>query len=1222
MGFAAPRAAVMISAGVFMPPTAEALARGIGGVRRRARVTLVASGAAWLVVAAGGLVLAATLLDRFVHLDSPVARLALLAAIIGAAALICWRYLISPFVFPISDAALAMKIEERFPRFREGLASSLQFLKTDCDPALGSPELQRQAIEETVGLARSIDMTEAVQFAPPRPVLGAAAGIVLLALVFVCVAPADALLAAERLFMPYSASSWPRRTNLRYLSVQFAPVDPETDAPFKIVRGRKLDLLVEDRKSRLPDDVFLEYRLPDESALREPLRHASLRDAVGTLHDVCLLSLPADRGPVWFRVVGGDDDTLPECEMQVVLPPIVERLEVVLTSPAYTARPLERLAPGDGKIRGVVGTKVEFQARSNKPLASASLRVKDKPAGTIALSADSREFRGRFQLSEAGAYGYSFVLKDTDGIENPEAPRYEIEAAADAVPDVTIDQPSGDATVTAVAQLPVTATAKDDLGLREMRLRFHLGDVSATPDATIPLASDLPRPQHHRVSLNWNLRELPLSEGMRIVFHAEATDWFDLGPAHVGKSPPRTLIVVSPQQKEAEIVSRQADVLRVLERAEQIQSRTRAQTGDLAVQLEKAGRLKPTDLDLLKRVQADQREVGQLLAHPSEGAGSLVRDLLAEIRQNQLAGGEIQKRLERFERELSELKESHLGSLDDTLTRAVKTSELQKSASDASNAREQSKSLKTAGHEQGVVLESVRSMLGELARWRDWQGVHDGLREVVESQEKLNADTSDVSRTTLAKRFSELGPQGQADLARLAERQSQLADQVARLKSRLREAANSKQTDGQTDSGAAGDAAAALKSLERANPETAMREIGGALGENNVGQAMAKQQRLLEELKKLDHRLAQRPEGDLKSVVEKMNTAEQQIDALRKDQETLRKQTQQMSADKSHQTAPTIEKLRKEQSRLREGAEDLARELRRLGTDEPSTSASEAAAHMAQAEQQLEQRLTSETQGEQGQAVEQLNRAQSALRQAKREAASQLAQQSAVRIADEIVGLVARQKNVLDETKRLEAERTQQTNWTRGQLRSVQTIAQLERQLQEETGRIAERLMPAEAYAFVLRRGAEEIQAAADRLGQRLTDAKTVSLESEAWSRLRNVVQALKAEAKSRASQQEPKPEAAAGRDRGQNSEPPVPTVAQLQLLKIVQQDLLRRTGDLDRQRKETPQNPTSESTDELQRLTREQGELAGLIERLAVQFFEARDGEHQIAPAPPRKAQ
>ena len=1202
-------------------PMPEALARGIGLVRRRARATLVASGAAWLVVAAGGLVVAAGLVDRSIHLDSPHARLVLLAAVVVASAVICWRYLISPFLFPISDAALAMRIERRFPSFHEGLASSLQFLKTDCDPALGSPELQRQAIDETVRLARSVDMTQAVKFAPPRSVLGAAAGILLVAVVLVCVAPADALLAAERLFMPYSASSWPRRTNLRYLSTVFAPVDPERDAPFKIVRGRKLDLLVEDGKGRLPDDVFLEYWLPDEPVLREPLRHASLRDGAGTLHDVCLLSLPADRGPVWFRVVGGDDDTVPECEMQVVLPPIVERLEVVQTPPAYTARPIEKLAPGDGKIRGIVGTKAEFRARSSKPLAAAALRVKDKPAGSIALAADSREFRGSFVLSEPGAYGYTFLLKDTEAIENPDAPRYEIEAAADAVPDVTIDQPPADASVTAVAQLPVTATAKDDLGLRDMRLQFRLGDASATPEATIPMASALPRPQHHRVSFVWNLRDLPLSEGMRIVFHAEATDWFDLGPPHVGKSPLRTLIVVSPQQKEAEIVLRQADVLRILERTEQIQSRARAQTGDLVVQLEKAGRLKPTDLDILKRVHSDQRDVGELLAHPTDGAATLVRDLLSEMRQNGLPGGDIQKRLERFDRELSELKESHLASLDDTLTRAVKTSELQKSIPDRETAREQSKSLKTAGHEQGVVLESVRNMLGELTRWRDWQGLHDNLRELVDSQEKLNADTSDISRATLARRLSELSPQGQADLARLAERQTQLADQVAHLKGHLREATRSKQPDGQAESGAAADAAAALKSLERANPEAMMREIGGQLAENNVGQAMARQQQLLDELKKLDHRLAQRPEGDLKSAVEQMQRAEQQIDALRKDQESLRKRTQQMSADKSQPAPPAIEKLRKEQTRLREGTEDVARELRRLGTDESSASAGAAAAHMAQAEQQLEQRPTSDTQGEQSQAVEQLNRAQAALRQAKREAASQLAQQSAVKIADEIAGLVARQKNVVDETKRLDGERAQQSQWTRGQLRSVQTIADTERQLQDETGRIADRLQAAEAYAFVLKRGAEEIQAAADRLGQRLTDAKTVSLESEAWSRLRNVVQALKAEARSRAAQQQdPKSASNAEAERGQNSETNVPAVAQLQLLKIVQQDLLRRTGELDRQRKDTTQAPANEGNEELQRLTREQGDLAALIERLAAQFFEGRDGEHQISPAPLRK--
>jgi hypothetical protein len=289
-----------------------------------------------------------------------------------------------------------------------------------------------------------------------------------------------------------------------------------------------------------------------------------------------------------------------------------------------------------------------------------------------------------------------------------------------------------------------------------------------------------------------------------------------------------------------------------------------------------------------------------------------------------------------------------------------------------------------------------------------------------------------------------------------------------------------------------------------------------------------------------------------------------------------------------------------------------------LGTEQSSASSSQAAEHMTQAEQQLEQHPTPDAQAQQAKAVEQLERAQAALRKSKREAASQLARQSAVKIADEIAALEARQKAVLDETKRLDAERTQQSHWTRGQLRSVQTVAQQERQLQDDTGRIIDRLQEAEAYVFVLRRSVEEIQASAERLAQHSTDVKTVQLETQAWSRLRNVVQALKAEAKSRQSQQkDPQAEPNADQEPAPNSEGAVPTVAQLHLLKIVQQDLQRRTAEVDRQRQVSAQNP--EASDELQSLTREQGELASLIERLASQFFGGPDGEHKLMTPPPR---
>ena len=517
--------------------------------------------------------------------------------------MVAWRLLVRSLIFPLSDTAIAMHIERRFPQFEERLSSSVQFLNRDRDERAGSPELQQQVIAETLERAAAVDFQEVVDFSPAVPAIVAAAGIMAVALGLAVVWPTDAAIAVRRLFVPYSAPAWPRQTSLRLLTADFRPIDPEADSPITVIRGQKLELLVEDRRGRaLPDDVSLEYRMSGEPAVKEALRHVSLTGrGQSKSGDYCVISLPAERGPVWFRASGGDDDTMPELEMRVVLSPRVDSLRVTLTPPRYTNRPAETLLPGDGRIRGVVGTLVSFQAKSSKPLASASLMVKGKPAGTTTVeSTDSRGFRGTFVLSDPGTYAYSFRLKDSEGVEGGDSPRYEIEALPDAVPEVAIDEPSADATVTADAQLPITVSAKDDFGLREMRLRFHIGDnAEAAHTSTVPLATDLPRPQHHRVSFKWRLGDLSVSEGMRIVFHAEATDWFDLGPTaspsvprppltqrldnqaairapapvHLGKSASRILTIISAKQKEAEIVSRQADVLRSLERAEQAQSR-------------------------------------------------------------------------------------------------------------------------------------------------------------------------------------------------------------------------------------------------------------------------------------------------------------------------------------------------------------------------------------------------------------------------------------------------------------------------------------------------------------------------------------------------------------------------------------------------------------------------------------------------------------------------
>jgi hypothetical protein len=1203
MDFAEARATGMILPEKDPMPTPPALIERIHVVRMRARLAMAARGVAWFLALVGGLLVLAGVADRMIHFDNPSVRLALLTAVLAAGAVALWRLVLSPFILPLSNLALALRIEERFPGFEERLASSLEFLERDRDANVGSPAMQDRVIAETLARAEPMDFRDVVRFSPAVPGVVAAACVAVFAAGLASYAPGDAVIAARRLFLPYSAPAWPRTTNLRLLTVDFQPIDATTDSPLKVVRGRKLELLVEDPHGRLPDEVMLEYRLPDEPAVRESLRHASLRDRAGNVRDVCLVSLPAERGPVRFRALGGDDDTMPEFEMQVVLPPLLESLKVTVTPPRYTTRPAVTLPPGEGRIRGVVGTQVAFEARSSKLLASAHVSIKGKNAGSATILADRQVFRGSFVLAQPGAYAYAFRLKDSEGIENVDPPRYEIEASADLVPEVTVDVPSADGTVTADAQIPVTVSAKDDWGLREMRLRFHVGENADTHASTLTLAGDLPRAEHHRVSMVWPLSGLAVSEGMRIVFHAEATDWFDLGPAHVGKSPQRILTVISAKQKEAEIVSRQADLLRLLERAEQAQSQTHDQTADLDVQLDKAGRLRPADLDILKRVQADQRQVNNVLASPADGAASAVRGLLEEMRQNHIASPETRQRLERFDRELAELGRSHLAAVDNHLTRAAKMAELPDPSRDAAMRQEQSKALKGARREQEIVLESLRSMLGNLAQWRDWQEVHEALRELVESQEKLNGETADLSRATLAKPLSELGKQEQADLARLAERQAQLGEQVDRIRQRLREAADGLKA---SNPEAAQDAASTLKSLAKSDPQSRMREIGGQLGQNNIGQAMARQHQLLDELRKLDRTFSQRPETDLKSLVGRLGDAGQRIESLRKDQEELRKRTEELSKKKPAKNKdPQLETLRKEQTRLEEAAAETARELRRLGTETPSENMAQAGSHMSRAEEDLEQGRSESAVARQKDAIEQLDHARSALKQSLKRASQKLAQQGLVRVADQLEGLAARQKAALEETKRLDAERAQAGRLTRGQLRSLQSVAGTQNQLHDETARIARGLENAEVYVWALRATAGRMQEAAARLGNQLTDPRTVLLENEAWNRLRDVVQTLKMEFLPENSAEKEQNRQSAEQETPGGEE--IPVIAQLKLLKTIEQDLLRRTTELDRRRQETA-GSSGKDAGELDRLAAEQADLATLIRQMVARRAGAAD--------------
>src|SRR5690606_39427111 len=64
-------------------------------------------------------------------------------------------------------------------------------------------------------------------------------------------------------------------------------------------------------------------------------------------------------------------------------------------------------------------------------------------------------------------------------------------------------------------------------------------------------------------------------------------------------------IFLGPEEKQAELAARQAELIDELDQNVELQDQAFVQTGEIQTQLEKAGGLRTEDIDLLKRIELE-----------------------------------------------------------------------------------------------------------------------------------------------------------------------------------------------------------------------------------------------------------------------------------------------------------------------------------------------------------------------------------------------------------------------------------------------------------------------------------------------------------------------------------------------------------------------------------------------------------------------------------------
>jgi hypothetical protein len=640
----------------------------IAALRGQVRRLLALHGLSWLVFGLTLAVLVAGSADWLIHL-APEVRLALLICVIGLGAWLAVTRVLLPLIVRFADLDIALRIEDRWPGLNDRLASTVQFLRqARGDESLGSQALRDATVEQTLAEVESIDFREVADSRSTRKALLWATLAVALVGTIGTVEPHLSGIAFKRLFRPFGPDRWPQATHLTVV---------ESETPKKIARGMPFSLVVAVAPGeRLPASARVTFRYPDGETATEPLRPTEDGTFRGRIETVAV--------PFSFTVEAGDDVT-PPWSVAVVPPPSLVKTAVRVIAPAYTALASQTLAPGNTQVRAVEGTKIEFEAVANKPIASAILRRGEAVATeSVKVGGDALGLSTAFVVKDSQPFWLE--LKDTEGFASQEAVRFDVRVVKDEAPRVAVDEPSHDREVPAEATVPLQFTIDDDYGIQLVRLVYKVaaGHSEPTGELIIPLWA-APEPhgeggpiKHREVKFNWELSTLKdLQPGSIITFYADARDFDNLKGPNLGRSREMRLRIVSKEDVDRLLEEQLRAIREEADRILAIQKQAKTPVDDALRTLSRTNKLPEPLRDQIKNAEIIQRQVNNRVTNKADGLEQKIRQYQQDTKDFKVNNPDTDRQMAAMREAVERIEDRNLNPADQSLNRATKSFEPQ-----------------------------------------------------------------------------------------------------------------------------------------------------------------------------------------------------------------------------------------------------------------------------------------------------------------------------------------------------------------------------------------------------------------------------------------------------------------------------------------------------------------------------------------------------------------
>lgn len=1113
--------------------TGQGVLTRLDQLRATVRRRLVAYGCC--AVLGGGMLAFLTViaLDWMLGLP-PALRLLGLILFISGFILSSWHWVLSPLRAPVSRDDVAGQLEQRFPQLREQLRSSVNFLEQSHG---GSEPMARRVIEQTERLVDTLQFGQALAIRP----LAVRAGWLLLGIsafaLLVAAVPDWVSIGLKRYLQPLGPTEWPRSVAIRPISGDLTvPVGDSVTVRMEVDRG-------------LHDALRAVLCLRDESG--QVSRLAMHRDADETFY-FTVDSVTVDLA-YWFEA--GDDSTeRAPAAIRTVRRPEVSEAVVTVRPPAYAATRTARVHDlNGGPVKAPIGGMAEIAIRSTKPIpredaAAARLRLADD--ATIALQSDPADpLRATASLVVEENLDFRVELRDELGFENRAAVPYAIVATPDMPPMVTVVEPRGGVELTPVGSLPISIRVEDDFGVTSMALQIE--PLSGTGAHTIDLTTALRAATsgdtvEFAAQYRWGLASMNPSPGDVLEYYITAVDNRDetAGGGQPGRSSPLRVKIITDVEFELRL---RDDIANLEGRVRQISVEQTEMLDRTAAASDRAAQsttISPADRTSVDSLGAQQARLSRRVA-----------DLARRFR-------ELGENLER----------NRPGDRDAAAQLAAVAAALQHISADAmteagralNEAREQSAPdemhdrLESAERSEENVLAQLRTMLGALSRWGNFQSLVTKTRDLLDRQQGLRQRTGEFGKATLGRDVSELSEAEAAQLRKLAWQQQQLAGDVDQLLERMRQL---QPAVTEKDPAAGESIDAAMRAAAAADLSRRLDSASEALQQNRTAAASAEQKAAGDALRKLLAALEERDTRELAQLRKRLDRAREQVAELLDEQQTIFDVTREASTRAMDQTDWAT--IQQQQRSLRRNTASLADELVEMPRmDSVARPVKQAATPMTAAEDRLQQQAAIEALPRQTEAIELLREALAELDRVSAQSEHEALVRTLGQIEEDLDAIITAQREVLRAVVVLRAAVEAQGRVARGEAREAARLARDQAAVREMVEALRPDFEKVVVFSWALERTADRMDDARERLETRRVDGELVDVINRIIKELERLLQAT---IDTRTApmdleftdETESDGEGQPAGEQGAN----VPTMAELLVLRAMQADLLERTA-------------------------------------------------------------